>query len=113
MKKEQSTVKLYIIPRTKKKQARLEIYIRVIYKRMTSEVNSGVSVGSKSDLNQTTKLPFDHDKKKELVEVLDLLKSYFYELDRNGLLKHPTQICDAFRGRPVSGMYFLTSFNFV
>ena len=111
MKKEQSTVKLYIIPRTKKKQARLEIYIRVIYKRMTSEVNSGVSVGSKSDLNQTTKLPFDHDKKKELVEVLDLLKSYFYELDRNGLLKHPTQICDAFRGRPVSGMYFLTSFD--
>lgn len=113
MKKEQNTVKLYIIPRSIKtaKSNRIVIYIRVIYKRMSSEVNSGVSVTTLDDLNPQNKHPYDFDKKTELIRVSDLLKSYYHELDRNGILKHPSQICDAFRGRPVSGMYFLTSFD--
>lgn len=103
---------IYIVPRKRNhSNGRIQIYIRVKYKRIKAEVKSGISVTSSEDLEPLTNYPKDFDKRSQLEEILTQIRSYHYELERNGILKHPGQICEAFRNNTVPGMHFLSSFD--
>jgi site-specific recombinase XerD len=86
-------------------------YIRIQYLQLITELKTNVYVDSKSDINPENKMPRDHQKNMQVIELIDELKSLGSELYRNGLLKHPAQISQAYQGKTITGLHFLATFE--
>jgi len=102
-------IKFKIILR--KKKGLINLYIRIQYLHLIAEVNSKVRVNTDLDIDPITRLPIDIDKSKKIQEIIELLLSYYYELKRNELLNHPSQIREAYKGKHVSGLLFISTFD--
>jgi site-specific recombinase XerD len=87
------------------------LYIRIQYLQLVTEIKSDVHLSYKSEIDPDNKLPRDHQKRSQVLELIDELKSLGSELYRNGLLNHPAQISHAFQGKTVTGLHFLATFE--
>ena len=99
-----------IARRTKTKNGGYHLFIRIKMYHLYSEFKTKVYIQTKQEIEPSNGKPKDINKYSEIQGVIDKLKSIGLELERNGLLKHPSQITEAFKGKPILGLNFLETF---
>jgi len=95
---------------TRKSSKGRKLYIRITYLNMTTEVCTKVSVRTTPELDNQN-FPIDTDKKEQINEMIDELKSYYHGLKRNGLFKRPLDIKQAFTVKNIDAANFLFLFD--
>lgn len=86
-------------------------YIRLSNQQQVCEVNTAVTIKSKLELDDKTKLPLDENKKQAVETALEELKSFYHELKRKGQHYFPSDIKQAFKGRKTQSDQFIALFD--